>query len=60
MDLHTFTSFDAAHVICVGGACIAHAQCSTARMTVERGTQTEKCAWSFEIGCVMVRALYTG
>ena len=27
------------HVICVGGACIAHAQCSTARMTVERGTR---------------------
>ena len=22
------------HVICVGGACIAHAQCSMARMTV--------------------------
>ena len=29
-DLNTFTSFDAAHVICVGGVCIAHAQCSTA------------------------------
>ena len=35
----------------VGGACIAHAQCSVACMTVERGTQTEKCAWSFEIAC---------
>ena len=35
----------------VGGACIAHAQCSMACMTVERGTQTEKCAWSFEIAC---------
>ena len=22
-----------------------------ARMMVERGTQTEKCAWSFEIAC---------
>ena len=26
------------HVICVGGACIAHAQCSMARMMVEPGT----------------------
>ena len=27
MDLKTLTAFDADHVICVGGACIAHAQC---------------------------------
>ena len=48
-------------MICVGGACIAHAQCSLARRTVERGTHwTEKCARSFEIACgVMVRAQYT-
>ena len=51
----TLRHIDAAHVICVGGVCIAHAQRSGHTL------QTEKSAWSFEIACgLMVRAQCTG